>query len=173
MKKVLWLIVCLMAMVVSVTSCGGDIVSKARDNYKQRLTASAKDHDVEVSFNNENILIQKNDIVVISFTANAHDKYGKYETLDFISVYAIDENGNIGTAIDTKYNWEKLFSFAKEVSNIGDKAVSDELKELANKLKTDEDIYRHTAFHSSVDTQKSKDNLYKAIDSCSRTLRDY
>ena len=93
MKKVLWLIVCLMTMVIGLSSCGGDIVSKARDNYKQRLTAIAKDHDVEVSFNNENILIQKNDIVVISFTANAHDKYGKYGTLDFISVYAIDENG--------------------------------------------------------------------------------
>ena len=145
MKKFIMVIVCLM-MMVTFTSCGGDIVSKARDNYKQNLTTKAKDHDVEVSFNNENILIQKNDIVVISFTANAHDKYGKYKTLDFISVYAIDENGNIGTAVDTKYNWEKLFSVAKEISNIGDKAVLDELKELANKLKTDEDIYRHTAF---------------------------
>ena len=173
MKKVLWFIVCLMTMVIGLSSCGGDIVSKARDNYKQRLTAIAKDHDVEVSFNNENILIQKNDIVVISFTANAHDKYGKYGTLDFISVYAIDENGNIGTAVDTKYNWEKLFSLAKEVSNIGDKAVSDELKELANKLKTDEDIYRYTVFYSSIDAQKSKDNLYKAINSCSRTLLNY
>ena len=166
MKKVLWFIICLMTM-VTFTSCGGDIVSKARNNYKQRLTASAKDHDVEiVSFNNENILIQKNDIVVISFTANAHDKYDKYETIDFISVYAIDENGNIGTALDTKYGWEKLFSVAKDVSNIGDKAVSDELKELANKLKTDEDIYRHAAFYSSIDAQKFKD-------SCSRTSRNY
>ena len=164
MKKILWLIVCLMTMVIGFTSCGGDIVSKARDNYKQRVTADAKDHDVEVSFNNENILIQKNDIVVISFTANGHDKYGKYKTLDFISVYAIDENGNIGTSVDTKYNWEELFSLVKMVSNIGDKAVSEELKELAKKLKTDEDIYRYTAFYGR-NGKKSK--------SCSRTLRNY
>lgn len=160
MKRLLWLIVCFMTMVV-FTSCKGDIVSKARDYYKERITTLAEEKDVEVSFNNEKILIQKKDLVVMSFTINAHDKYGKYETLDFISVYAIDENGNVGTAIDTKYGWEKLFMFAKEIASLENKTDNDEIKELAKKLKTDEGIYRYTAFHNSDDARKINDSTNK------------
>ena len=154
-------IVCLMTMVF--VSCNSNITPKARDNYKQRLSMSAKEHNVDVTFNNEKILIEKNDIVVISFTVNACDKYGKYETIDFISVYAIDENGNIGTAIDTKYNWEKLFKFAKEIAKLENSAFSDEGKKLANKLKTDEGIYKHTAFCGKDDRERTKDELYNNI----------
>ena len=140
MKKFLFLLI---SLSFTFTSCNksDSMVEKARKEYRERLNADAKANGVKIKYTNEQIILSKKDIVVISFSVNGKEN-GRWFTMDMISVYGVDEYGNVGTFLSPQEEFNLLSSTLKSLKN----SEFLENEKLRN-IKSDEDVYRWVISH--------------------------
>lgn len=95
MRKVLWLIVCLMTMVIGFASCS-NIESDAKRSMKQCMEEIAKNpRSLEIS--NIKTLFKNDSCVVLTYFASGQNGFGGYNKSKYAYLYTIQNFNIIGT----------------------------------------------------------------------------
>ena len=87
MKKILWLIVCLMTMVFGITSCGG-IETEAKEHMEALMKNLAK-NPKSLEIENVKTIFKSDSCVALRFKASGQNGFGGYNKSEYVYIYSI------------------------------------------------------------------------------------
>ena len=94
MKKVLWLIVCLMTMVVNLTSCN-DFESEAKSNMEKHMKDIAKNSKT-LEISNIETVFNADSCVALKFKASGQNGFGGYSKHEYVYLYSVYNFNELG-----------------------------------------------------------------------------